>query len=269
MTRPDLDAVEIAWSLGVPSARDARRVEGGADTLIWRLESDRGPIAVRVFRPDQAAPAQREREALDAVRAAGIPAPAVVAHGAWADRPVTVLEWCPGEPLLDRLLEPDADVPALGRTFGRTQAAIHRVPPPATWPGTSGAALLHLDYHPLNVLIDGDEVSAVIDWVNTRAGDPRADVARTYSILVADPTAGDLDRRTVAAFRHGWLAGYAEAAGHRPADLAPFIAVAGEVMGRDLKHRHSAAELARIERWTAGWSRRARGTFAAGPVAQR
>lgn len=264
-----LDPLLIADACGIGSARRARRVAGGADTLIWRVETDAGPIAVRVFRADQAVPAAREREALGAALAAGIAAPAVLASGEIAGRPVTILEWCPGEPLLGRLLASDADLDGLGRAFGRTQASIHRIAAPASWSAGRTDVLLHLDYHPLNVLVHGDRISAVIDWVNTRAGDPRHDVARTYSILTADPTAGDVDRSLVRSFRHAWLDGYADAAGARPAELAAFVAWAGSHMGRDLAQRHGPAELAAIDRWTMGWQRRARGTLAPGPVAQR
>jgi aminoglycoside phosphotransferase (APT) family kinase protein len=259
VTGSGLDPVAIATSLGVPGARARQRIEGGADTLIWRLESETGPVAVRLFRADQHAPAAREREALDAARAAGIPTPAVVAAGAWADRPVTVLEWCPGEPLLDRILATDADLESLGRAFGRTHAAIHRVRPPSSWSARSDSSLLHLDYHPLNVLVEDGRISAVIDWVNTRAGDPRFDIARTYSILVADPTAGAVDRRITTRFRRAWLDGYAEAAGGRPRDLAAFVGRAGELMVRDLAGRNPPRELARIARWADGWSRRTGG----------
>lgn len=40
--------------------------------------------------------------------------------------------------------------------------------------------MLHLDLHPLNVLL-GEEgaVTGVLDWANTAAGDPVLDRART------------------------------------------------------------------------------------------
>ena len=43
--------------------------------------------------------------------------------------------------------------------------------------------LLHLDYHPLNVLGEAGAISGVLDWTNADGGDPRADVARTGAIL--------------------------------------------------------------------------------------
>jgi len=35
-------------------------------------------------------------------------------------------------------------------------------------------ALLHLDYHLLNVLTDGKQITGIVDWTNAHAGDPRA-----------------------------------------------------------------------------------------------
>src|SRR5258708_33303103 len=52
-----------------------------------------------------------------------------------------------------------------------------------------GVALLHLDYHPRNVLTDGKQITGIVDWTNAHAGDPRADAARTVSILRVDPGA--------------------------------------------------------------------------------
>ena len=288
MREASLDPIRIAASLGAGRGRDARRVEGGSDTLLWRVELPDGPVAVRLFRSDQGAAAEREAEALAAAHAGGVPVPAVIARGTWEGRPVTVIGWCTGETVVARLLEAPDRAEAIGLSFGRTQAAIHRVAAPAGWradgwrgwvpaavlPAPDEAApraLLHLDFHPMNVLVEGETVTAVLDWVNARAGDPRADVARTYSILVADPGVGTFDRRVVRAFRRGWRAGYEELNGPLR-DLAPFVSWAGRVMAHDLQHRLSDAQLDRIIAWTAGWDRRAlrRGdTVPDGPVAQR
>ncbi len=45
-----------------------------------------------------------------------------------------------------------------------------------------GDALVHLDFHPGNVLI-GASGPVIIDWSNTSVGDPAADVAQTLLIL--------------------------------------------------------------------------------------
>jgi aminoglycoside phosphotransferase (APT) family kinase protein len=44
-------------------------------------------------------------------------------------------------------------------------------------------SLLHLDYHPLNVLVHGRRLLGVIDWVSADVGDAHLDVATTAAIM--------------------------------------------------------------------------------------
>jgi aminoglycoside phosphotransferase (APT) family kinase protein len=49
---------------------------------------------------------------------------------------------------------------------------------------TAPRALLHLDFHPANVLVDRTgRVTGIIDWANAVTGPPVADLARTWSIF--------------------------------------------------------------------------------------
>ncbi|MEO9254277.1 MAG: phosphotransferase, partial [Tepidiformaceae bacterium] len=57
----------------------------------------------------------------------------------------------------------------------------HQPPEPAV------PSVLHLDFHPGNILIDGNRVTGVIDWPNVGFGDPAADVATTRVLLTAGP----------------------------------------------------------------------------------
>ncbi len=101
---------------------------------------------------------------------------------------------------------------------------------------TNRSYLLHLDYHPLNVMVERGNVSGVLDWANARPGDPRADVARTYTILVVEPHAPHepfwyrLVRRILA---RAWLNGYQEIAGELD-NTSVFFAWAGTIMPADL-----------------------------------
>jgi aminoglycoside phosphotransferase (APT) family kinase protein len=88
----------------------------------------------------------------------------------------------PGTSLLDRALAVIAErvekgpLPglkdALRRLAGR--AGVYRVAEPC---------IVHMDYHPLNVLVDGVRLKGVIDWVNTDVGDRHLDAAMTAAIL--------------------------------------------------------------------------------------
>jgi aminoglycoside phosphotransferase (APT) family kinase protein len=127
--------------------------------------------------------------------------------------------------------------------------------------------LLHLDYHPLNVMAVGNRISGVLDWTNARAGDPRADLARTVSILRLAPSTTDVPGPALMALRTilelTWRLGYRRERGW-PEQMAPFYAWAGAVLLRDLGPRPgrstegiSARDYARMRRWTATWKRRA------------
>jgi aminoglycoside phosphotransferase (APT) family kinase protein len=82
---------------------------------------------------------------------------------------------------------------------------------------SKNCTLLHLDYHPLNVLTDGTQITAVLDWANARSGDARADVARTYTILAVQPLGPGRQPLALGALRHllarSWRRGYEEVAG--------------------------------------------------------
>jgi aminoglycoside phosphotransferase (APT) family kinase protein len=88
------------------------------------------------------------------------------------------------------------DAPLLDRMLGLVRNRIDRGPLPSLEPALarlreradhfrSGAAsLVHLDYHPQNVLVRGLHVTGVIDWVNADCGDRHLDAA-TSSVILA------------------------------------------------------------------------------------
>lgn len=80
-----------------------------------------------------------------------------------------------------------------------------------------------LCYHPRNVLTDGRRLTAVLDWTNARLGDPRADVARTFTILRLHPRPpapaaplAALEALIMHALLAGWQRGYRQVAGDLP-----------------------------------------------------
>jgi aminoglycoside phosphotransferase (APT) family kinase protein len=130
-------------------------------------------------------------------------------------------------------------------------------------PEPKRAVLLHLDYHPLNVLTDGKRITGVLDWANTCAGDPRIDLARTRTILRLDmgrpgrPGALSAPLEPLwLAFERAWWEGYRAAAGSAE-DMALFYAAAGALMERDLAHRYTPRQLSGVQRWTRRWKERA------------
>jgi aminoglycoside phosphotransferase (APT) family kinase protein len=261
------------------------------DTAHWRVEQGPTTYALRVFRAEQLSTYRREMAAMEAAHNAGLAVPAIHAAGIWQERPALLLAWCPGVPLLEAIRREPWRIGPLGMAFGRMQAHIHKTMAPAplqqdrsgwiSWAGpdapllqpvlervaSPAAKLLHLDYHPLNVLTDGRRITAILDWANARAGDPRADVARTYSILMVQPDIPGRQSLAVAIARRllawTWRRGYEQVAG-RLCDMAPFYAWAGSVMVRDLAPRIANPELGwqprhleQIQRWARAWQQRA------------
>lgn len=283
-----LDPYAILASLGITDAAHVQPVTGGADTAIWRVSWRDELYALRVFRPEQAEMCAREVAMMQAAVEGGIPVPQVFQQGMWEDRPALLLSWIEGKPLAHQLRSKPHLIWALGRTFGRMQAAIHTVAPlpdmeTTSWIEWAGdepelkarlynlpsrkAALLHLDYHPLNVMAHGSRSSGVLDWANARAGDPRADFARTYTILRVEPYSPNGDSLQMAALRRilewAWRSGYQQANGTLD-DMAVFYAWAGAVMIRDLSPRIDKSgfwlqhhHLDSVRTWRDAWKRRA------------
>lgn len=291
MSEPGLDPGPILTMLGLRDMARATAVTGGADAALWRVEDGDQVYALRLPRASQTRQGQTEVAAMTAAAIAGVPVPRIIAAGTWHDQPALLMTWCPGETMAAALLSDPAEVRSLAVTFGRVQAAIHGVPAPAglaedttdwvDWAAPDDAlgdrlrrlaagpeVLIHLDYHPLNVLMDDGEITAVIDWANARGGDRRADLARTAAILRAQPLEMYMPAAAPAAFRRaligGWRSGYFSVA-PPVRNMAPFYAWAGQGMIHDLSPRLgrpdlpwlTTAYLEGIRSWAAGWRRRA------------
>jgi len=148
-----------------------------------------------------------------------------------------------------------------GEAGGAAQLALAAASPPpvlagapnsavareATQLGSAGVdSLLHLDLHPLNLLVDDDgEVSGVVDWANTAVGPAVLDRARTWSILTFDPVVlAQREELRVAALVQGW------------SDAAQFEVLpasarvwACRFMLKDLAGRHPREGLAHVRRY--------------------
>jgi aminoglycoside phosphotransferase (APT) family kinase protein len=257
---PRIEPSAVLDALGFRDVSPPEPVRGGWDTLLWRFATpDGGQHSLRVYDLARLRPiAWRERVALECCAAAGLPGPRVEAAAEFDGLPAMVLSWCPGQTLLSFAERRPWAIWRLGRLFGATQARIHRVTPPAElaagapdewiarldarYSGLAGdvralrpstASLIHMDFHPLNVISDGSAVTGIIDWSGAAAGDPRADLARTAITLAAAPVPPgplapllNLARRLMLS---AWRSGYREEAGALP-DYRPFMAWAGATL---------------------------------------
>ncbi len=211
-----------------------------------------------------------------AARLGGIPAPEVLREEALRDASCLLTTWCPGETLATAILESGADPRRLGWACGQLQAQLHAIDAPPDLAGgrswltptpeeerlltgarhVQSSRLLHLDFHPLNILTDGRKITGVVDWVNAAAGDPRQDLARSLAILklalqpevAASPTLTS----AVHALIDGWLAGYEAEAGPQR-QLNRFMAWAGLRTVRDLSGKRSPAALRTMADEVAKW----------------
>ena len=70
------------------------------------------------------------------------------------------------------------------RTLAELHTRLHAIPPPP-WLRPKlggGGAIVHLDLHPLNVMVT-DAGPVVIDWANAGAGPPEAEIADLWLIM--------------------------------------------------------------------------------------
>lgn len=195
----------------------ATETTGGSTGRLWRVRTADGTYALRLT------PQIGEFAAMAAAHAAGLPVPAVVKQAETPYGTAALLTWSPGIPIAQALREHPENARQLGESVGATQRALNDIPappelgPPDGWMLPSGheppagESLLHLDFHWLNVLIDGTEISAVLDWENARRGPAVLDQARTWALLTVEPSLAELtasDRAITRTFAAGWMAGY-------------------------------------------------------------
>ena len=142
-----------------------RRTGGGRASTVVDLGDGR---VLRVG----GAPA-REAAIMEHARRAGYPVPAV--HEVRDD--ALVLERIDGPTMLEDLRRRPWRLGSHARLLASLHRQLHAIP-------FDGASLLHLDLHPLNVLLS-PRGPVVIDWTNARGGDPALDVAVTWVIGVS------------------------------------------------------------------------------------
>jgi aminoglycoside phosphotransferase (APT) family kinase protein len=208
---------------------------------------DAGDRVVKLYRKTAKAPkraAFREAAILALVESLGLPVPSVHAVGQIDGRWGIAMTRAEGPTLADAIRSPD-QVPACLERMARLQIAIHSRPGThfgglkarlaaniAGMPDEAlrrrllhglaalpeGDRLCHGDFHPWNILgPPGREV--VVDWLDACAGDPAADVCRSYVLI--RPVAPDLAMAYVETY-----AGAADESRDRILAWLPFVAAA-------------------------------------------
>jgi aminoglycoside phosphotransferase (APT) family kinase protein len=133
-----------------------------------------------------------EREALVMrhARERDYPVPAVLEVG--ADSPV--LEKIDGPTMWEAGVSDPATIPGHAAVLAELHRALHRIDAPEGLSAIGeGTSLLHLDFHPFNVILSPSG-PVVVDWTNARAGAPVFDVALTWVIGATTVGGGPLVR---------------------------------------------------------------------------
>ena len=126
---------------------------------------------------------------MDYVRSQGFPVPAVREVG--ADGLDMVLERIDGPDMVAVLGKRPWEIRRQGRLLADLHRRLHELTVPDWLPDAPvgrGDRLLHLDLHPLNVMMSPTG-PVVIDWANACRGDPNIDVAVAWVLMATGEVA--------------------------------------------------------------------------------
>jgi aminoglycoside phosphotransferase (APT) family kinase protein len=156
------------------SGRDSDIFEYGAHSVLRRARSGRSM--------------DLEAQTMRYVAAHGYPVPAVEELS--DDGCDLVMQRIDGLSMVEHLAKAPWTVFRQADTLADLHRRLHEIPAPDFLPPSpmgGGASVLHLDLHPLNVLVTAAG-PVVIDWTGACVGDPNSDVALTWLMM----TAGDI-----------------------------------------------------------------------------
>ncbi len=167
----------MAGSTGEPGVLIGR----GRAADVYALDVDR---VLRRYRTPYSCAA--EADLMRYLRQAGYPVPAVLA----VDGGDLIMERLHGRDMLADLASRPWRTARHARALAALHDRLHQITPPQGLrrPFGTGERIVHLDLHPLNVMLTAAG-PVVIDWTNAAAGPPGADVAMTYLIMATS----DLD----------------------------------------------------------------------------
>lgn len=194
----------------IASGRAADVYDLGDGTVLRRYRDDRHDLAC-------------EARAMSYVAEHGVRVPAVVE----ASGTDLVMERIEGRTMLNALAERPQLVLRMARLLADLQSQIASIPAtpwlmPPGWSAThddDDPVVLHLDLHPMNVLL-ADDGPVVIDWTNVSGGPAGFDAASSYVVMATYEVAAWHERLA----RRAFVGAFRRARGRRLID--PFLAAA-------------------------------------------
>jgi aminoglycoside phosphotransferase (APT) family kinase protein len=224
----------------IASGRDGDIFEFG-DGLVLRKTRDGRSI-------------EHEARVMRYAAAQGYPVPEV--HDVRADGSEIIMERIEGPLMMGPMAKQPWTIPRNASLLADLHDQLHEIPSP-TWLGESrdgGDRLVHLDLHPLNVLLSA-RGPVVIDWANAARGKGLSDVALTYVLLTCAQMPGPRILQIAARpAREGLARLFARR--YQGNDLIESIAVAADLKALD---RHmSPDEIANLHRLAHRMRRKAR-----------
>jgi Ser/Thr protein kinase RdoA (MazF antagonist) len=185
------------------------RIGQGRAAEVFALDETR---VIKVAREGAGASLEREAAAMRAAHGAGMPVPAAHELVEVDGRRALIMGRAAGTDMLTRFARKPWTLLRAGGKLGRLHARLHEATAPAELPTAreviesrvtessvltpavrrrvldvlrtlpDGDRLCHFDFHPANVITDGNQL-VVIDWPGACRGDPLADVAASLVIL--------------------------------------------------------------------------------------
>ena len=185
-----------------------------------------------------------EARIMEYARRHGYPVPAV--DHVSADGTELVMQRIDGPSMVGAIKRRPWTVRRLGSLLAALHRRLHDIPAPDFVPAApigEGDRLLHLDLHPLNVLI-GPDGPVVIDWSGAASGDPALDVGIAWVLMAAGEVPAARWKRPLTAYARArlvssFLAGVSVPSAAALRDLVEWKATDPNM---------TAAEIARMQR---------------------
>ncbi len=139
---------------------------------------------------------RHEAETLVYLAERGYPVPEV--HEVSDDGLELVMERIDGPTMVEAIGRAPWTLHHHAHSLAELHLRLHELESPPTFPASrigTGDRLLHMDLHPLNVLI-GSKGPVVIDWGNASRGDPAVDVCVAWVLMTAGEIPGNRVKTT-------------------------------------------------------------------------